>query len=291
MGVSDAETSGQSLIVRRNDMTLPLKSFYPEKGLPSDWSVVKFAFEPDLPTEDETACEESDDKQEPQKTLRELLEENDLQLRHKVCTKCRQDLPLDSFSKDANTPSGRRARCKKCVAEAEDRKEANRRSRESRARHPERISELNKKNTKTYDEKHPKRRAELRRAWKIKNWAKQKIYRIKDRALKSGIPFNMNPLDLLDKNTGALPESCPIFPNIRLDYNAGPDRRCWPSVDKIVPELGYVSGNVWVISMAANLWKSNGSNENERKRIVALMQGRTKRKEPVSDQLSLFDEV
>lgn len=31
-----------------------------------------------------------------------------------------------------------------------------------------------------------------------------------------------------------------------------------PSIDRIVPELGYVKGNVAVISMKANRLKSNG---------------------------------
>ena len=31
------------------------------------------------------------------------------------------------------------------------------------------------------------------------------------------------------------------------------------SLDKIIPELGYVKGNVWVISNKANMIKSNAS--------------------------------
>ena len=95
--------------------------------------------------------------------------------------------------------------------------------------------------------------------------------------------------DLLDRNTGELPVFCPIFKNIRLDYNAGSDYRLWASVDRIVPDLGYVSGNVWVISNAANMWKSNGSNPEERERIVSLMQGQKKKKDSSPDQPSLFD--
>ena len=42
---------------------------------------------------------------------------------------------------------------------------------------------------------------------------------------------------------------------MRLDYAGGGDRRLWASVDRIKPELGYVKGNVRVISLAANMAK------------------------------------
>jgi hypothetical protein len=114
---------------------------------------------------------------------------------------------------------------------------------------------------------------------------------MKENSLKKGIPFSASPDDLFDKFTNKLPEFCPIFQHIRLDYGAGNDRRCWASVDKIVPELGYTSGNIWVVSMAANVWKNNGSNPAERERIVAIMKGRAKKKEPLFKQPSLFEEI
>ena len=119
-------------------------------------------------------------------------------------------------------------------------------------------------------------------------WASHATSACKQRAKKKSVPFAMSPSDLLDHSTGKLPEFCPIFPHIRLDYDAGPDRRCWASVDKIVPELGYVSGNVWVISMAGNTWKMNGSNRAEREIIVALMHGNKRKSEPHPQQQSLF---
>lgn len=105
-------------------------------------------------------------------------------------------------------------------------------------------------------------------------WEEKAATRCNERAREKRLPYGMKPADLHDQNTGALPIFCPIFPNIRLDYNRGSDRRRHASVDKIVPALGYVSGNVWVVSMAANTWKSNGSNPDERKRIVEIMEGK-----------------
>lgn len=117
-------------------------------------------------------------------------------------------------------------------------------------------------------------------------WEQRRVSDCRKRAKSKGIPFGMKPSDLYDQS-GKLPEFCPIFPNLRLDYNHGSDRRLWASVDKKVPILGYVTGNVWVVSMAANTWKSNGSNPKERQRIAALMFGKVKKNKDL-DQPSLF---
>jgi hypothetical protein len=121
-------------------------------------------------------------------------------------------------------------------------------------------------------------------------WEKKIISNCKRRAHDKKVPFGMNPTDLYDPNTSALPVFCPIFPNIRLDYNNGPDRRLWASVDRKVPALGYTSDNVWVVSMAANTWKTNGSNPEERARIVKIMSPKQKSKSRLSmpKQPSLF---
>ena len=109
------------------------------------------------------------------------------------------------------------------------------------------------------------------------------------RAKDKGVPFAMNASDLVDIATGLLPTHCRIFPHIKLDYDAGPDHRYWASLDRIAPELGYTSGNIWVISNAANMWKSNGSNPAERKRIVEIMTGFPSKAVNNQDQISLFD--
>jgi hypothetical protein len=130
----------------------------------------------------------------------------------------------------------------------------------------------------------PEKEKRRGRNYRRDNWPSYITSAIKCRCREKGIPFDMSPSDLLP-----LPEYCPIFPHIKLDYTSGPDRRLWASVDRIVPELGYVAGNVWVISFGANSWKCNGSNPEERKRIVAIMNGKKKKKEPSQDQPSLFD--
>src|SRR6266851_6872984 len=54
-----------------------------------------------------------------------------------------------------------------------------------------------------------------------------------------------------------IPEYCPIL-EIKLGFGSG-DRS--PSIDRIVPNLGYVKGNVQIISLRANKIKNNATPE------------------------------
>lgn len=76
----------------------------------------------------------------------------------------------------------------------------------------------------------------------------------KARAKQKGIPFNLEIKDII------IPTNCPVL-GIALKRGGGKPCRQSPSVDKIRPELGYVRGNVRVISWRANLLKSNGTAE------------------------------
>ena len=84
------------------------------------------------------------------------------------------------------------------------------------------------------------------------NWASMRVWQCKQRAKAKGIPFNLEECDLLP-----LPEYCSVF-GVKLDYQVGPDRRLYASIDRIKPELGYVKGNVRIISFAANTAKLDG---------------------------------
>lgn len=77
----------------------------------------------------------------------------------------------------------------------------------------------------------------------------------KNSAKKLGIPFDITINDIEQ------PEYCPVL-GIKLNYSWGgkngylrdPSKA---TIDKIVPELGYVPGNVFVISWRANKLKSD----------------------------------
>lgn len=82
------------------------------------------------------------------------------------------------------------------------------------------------------------------------------LARIKSRAKKNNIPFNLTLDDIV------IPEVCPVL-NIPLIKNHGHSGYFIdsPSVDRIIPELGYTKGNIRVISNRANLLKNNATVE------------------------------
>lgn len=72
------------------------------------------------------------------------------------------------------------------------------------------------------------------------------------RAKKQGVPFNLTEADLV------IPEYCPIL-GVRMRRGEGKSTPCSPSLDKIIPALGYVPGNIAVISRRANTIKNDAS--------------------------------
>ncbi len=82
----------------------------------------------------------------------------------------------------------------------------------------------------------------------------------KYRAKEKGVPFEITKNDL------DWPEYCPVF-GVRLDYQGGRQYRNpnSPSLDRIIPEKGYVKGNVAIISWRANTLKNNATLEELRK--------------------------
>ena len=73
------------------------------------------------------------------------------------------------------------------------------------------------------------------------------VARAKVRAKAQGIPFD---IDVTDIN---IPDVCPVL-GIKLKIHTGKSGafKDSPSLDKIIPELGYVKGNVQVMSQLAN---------------------------------------
>lgn len=80
------------------------------------------------------------------------------------------------------------------------------------------------------------------------------ISQIKGKCLKKDIPFELSWDDL------DYPKYCPIL-GIELDYFATVVSDESPSIDRLVPELGYVANNVGIISQKANRLKSSASLE------------------------------
>jgi hypothetical protein len=92
----------------------------------------------------------------------------------------------------------------------------------------------------------------------------------RERAKKQGLPFDIELADIV------IPEVCPLL-GIPLvsglcKGKKGPTPES-PSLDRLRPELGYVKGNVWVISHRANGIKHNATPD-ELKLIAAGLEAR-----------------
>jgi hypothetical protein len=75
----------------------------------------------------------------------------------------------------------------------------------------------------------------------------------KFRASRDNLPFDITVDDL------TIPEFCPVL-GIKLDCSGSAEERdTAPSIDRIIPEEGYVKGNVCVISQKANRLKNNAT--------------------------------
>lgn len=81
---------------------------------------------------------------------------------------------------------------------------------------------------------------------------KAHFQKIKDRAREKGIEFSLDLEDFI------IPSVCPV---LGLPIERGSNRDCWPSLDRIDPNKGYVKGNVIVVSFLANRIKSNATIE------------------------------
>ena len=90
------------------------------------------------------------------------------------------------------------------------------------------------------------------------------LNRARSRAKKLDIPFEITIEDIV------IPEFCPVL-GIKLAYGGMKERDSSPSLDKRVPELGYVPGNIAVISHLANRIKNTGTAEQHR-RIAEWME-------------------
>lgn len=109
------------------------------------------------------------------------------------------------------------------------------------------------KDTKTSTEHHIRRTITH-----IKSWAK-----------KNNIPFNIS----VEYAISIAPEVCPAL-GTKLAWAKNSGRKDnSPSLDKIIPELGYVEGNVMWLSFLANAMKRNASPEQLKKFAEWILNG------------------
>lgn len=94
--------------------------------------------------------------------------------------------------------------------------------------------------------------------------ARLMLSKARQRAKKHGIACTITLADIF------VPETCPLLGIPLFVSTDGHSLPNSPSLDRIRPELGYVAGNVWVVSHRANSIKSNATTE-ELERIAAAL--------------------
>lgn len=105
-----------------------------------------------------------------------------------------------------------------------------------------------------FDLEHKAKVTAATKRWQTKNPEKYAVGRCKHSALKAGVPFDLKPEDII------IPDVCPIM---KVPFE--PNTRYAATVDRIIPELGYVKGNIWIISKIANQMKSDSTPEERMK--------------------------
>lgn len=88
--------------------------------------------------------------------------------------------------------------------------------------------------------------------WRKNNPIHQLLISARQRAKKWNVPCTIKVSDL------TVPETCPVL-GIPLRFGTVADREHSPSLDRIIPALGYVPGNVAIISFRANRFKNDAS--------------------------------
>lgn len=103
-----------------------------------------------------------------------------------------------------------------------------------------------------------------RTKWRSENLQRYLLDSAQRRARKRGIPFDLSIEDI------AIPDRCPVF-GTPFEFATSRVSANSPSVDRVIPALGYVRGNVRVISHRANTLKSDASLE-ELRAVVAYLE-------------------
>lgn len=122
------------------------------------------------------------------------------------------------------------------------------------------------KKNRTWRETNKTQYLAQRRSYYEASWLHVVLYQARLRAKRKGIPFDITEGDI------EVPEVCPVL-GMRLEMAVGAVKDNSPSLDRIDPVLGYVRGNVVVLSHRANRIKSDGTAD-EHERVAAWLRSR-----------------
>ena len=145
----------------------------------------------------------------------------------KVCTKCKLELPEGNFGVNNQNKSKLNARCRTCNNETA------------------RINRASGKVKRTPESRIERHRREPRY---------NMLQNAKNRAKRDDVPFDLVLEDI------EIPSVCPVL-GIKIYVGTSGCKANSPSLDKFIPELGYVRGNVHIISNRANFLKKDATTE------------------------------
>lgn len=183
----------------------------------------------------------------------------------RTCTRCHLEKKLSEFYPRGDR-TGLRSHCKQCARKADQR---------WAQKNPEKAKAANRASTTAWRGRNPKRAKEILKRSIKKNKAERPLEMMvrtaSYRAPRLGVPFEITEDDVF------IPEVCPVL-GIPLKMNDStepygrPDDM--PTLDRVNPSLGYVKGNVCVISMRANRLKQDAS-LSELEALVAYVKSHT----------------
>ena len=107
------------------------------------------------------------------------------------------------------------------------------------------------------------KRATWTREWTRSNINSTLLTHARRRAKSCGVPCSITKADI------TVPELCPALGIPLIIGEAGPTDNS-PTLDRVIPTMGYVPGNIAVISMRANRLKNDGTIEDFEKILCWL---------------------
>ena len=155
----------------------------------------------------------------------------------KLCNSCSISKPLAFFYKHSTTKDGLRTSCKACIDSQ---------NKLWRDNNPDRMKLIWTKHNSN-----PRRRINYHRD-KEQNKLKYLLNSACQRAKNLNLPFDITLADL------PKPQHCPVL-GMELNYASTGLVDESPSIDRIIPSLGYVRNNIRIMSNLANRMKSSAS--------------------------------
>ena len=167
----------------------------------------------------------------------------------KSCSKCKLEKDEAQFTKNRNV----------CLICTKEQRQLYRQNNPEKVREREKLYRQNnlekvRERERLYSHNNLEKARERNRLYCHNNREKKMLYGARARSKQKDLPFNIEEIDIM------IPTICPVL-GIPISPGEGKPRPNSPSLDRIIPEKGYVKGNIVVISSKANTIKSDATPE------------------------------